>query len=94
MRKRDIIFAIILTVFLLIFLLPFASKLPDGLVKAARDKGFSEKEKAPLRAAIPGYLFPGIKNEKLSALLAGLSGSLAVFLLTYFLAGLLKKKSD
>lgn len=94
MRKRDIIFGILLAVSLLIFLLPFASKLPDGIVKAARDKGFLEKEKAPPPAVIPGYLFPGIKNEKLAALLAGLSGISAVFLLTYFLARLLKNKSD
>ena len=91
MRKKDIIFGIILAVCLVIFIAPFASKYPDGLERIARDKGFLEKEEARLPAVISGYSFPGIKNEKLSAIIAGILGVIIVFLAGYFLSGLICK---
>lgn len=91
MRKKDIIFGIILAVCLVIFIAPFASKHPDGLKRIAQDKGFLEKEKAQLPAVISGYLLPGIKNEKLSVIIAGILGVIIVFLVSYFLSVLIRK---
>lgn len=92
MHKKDIIFGIMITVFLVIFLSPFASKLPDGLEKIARDKGFLEKETKPsFKFLMPDYVFPGIKNEQLAIALAGVIGTLAVFIITFLLAVWLKK---
>lgn len=91
MKKREIIFAVIIAVFLVIFLSPLASKLPDGLNKVAQDKGFLEKTKTLSPPVIPGYLFPGIKNEKLSVIIAGIFGVAIAFFISYLLAALIKK---
>lgn len=95
MRKKDIIFCIMIAVFLVIFLSPFASKLPDGLEKIARDKGFLEKQTKPsFKFLMPDYVFPGIKNEQLAIALAGVIGTLAVFISAFLLAVWLKKQKS
>lgn len=92
MHKKYMIFGIIIAVFLVIFLSPFASKHPDGLVKIAGDKGFLGKAQKPMfTSPISHYLFPGIKNERLAIALAGVTGTLAVFIITFLLAVWLKK---
>lgn len=91
MCKRDIIFGIILAVSLVIFLSPFASKQPDGLERVAQDKGFLKQEKTLLPAVIANYLFPGIKNEKLAVVIAGILGVIIVFSASYLLGAVIKK---
>lgn len=93
MHKKYIIFGIIIAVFLVIFLSPFASKQPDSLKKIARDKGFLEKGASPsFKFLMPDYVFPGIKNRQLAIALAGVIGALAVFMITFLLAVWLKKQ--
>lgn len=95
MHKKDIIFCIMITVFLVIFLSPFVSRLPDGLEKIARDKGFLENQTRPsFKFLMPDYVFPGIKNEQLAIALAGVIGTLAVFIITLLLAVWLKKQKS
>ena len=91
MKKKWVVFAIIIAVFLVIFLSPLASKLPDGLQRVAQDKGFLEKTRTLSPPVIPGYLFPGIKNEKLAVIAAGIVGILIVFIISYFIALLIRK---
>ncbi|OFW56358.1 MAG: hypothetical protein A2W01_00280 [Candidatus Solincola sediminis] len=77
---------------------PWASSSPDGLEKVAEDKGFIEKaeetEPAWNGAPIPDYSVPGIgdSHPALATALAGLAGTIAVFLLAWGLALVLKKK--
>lgn len=72
---------------------PLASPHPDGLERVAEDQGFAERaQDAPYRT-IPDYMFPGIADENLATVLAGIVGTLAVFGLTYGLAWILRRRS-
>ena len=91
MAKRELIFALALAIFIAFFLAQFASRSPDGLERAARDKGFLKNLKPPITSPLPDYVWPGTKNKKLAGSLAGLLGTLVVFGLGYSLAFLLKR---
>ena len=80
-------FALLLAVFS-----PLASAYPDGLEKVAEDLGFLSKGQGPLYNIIPDYAFPGIQDEKLATIVAGVLGVVliaSVALFTYR-----KKDSD
>ncbi len=77
---------------LIVCLSPLASSSPDGLERVAEDKGFiSLAGKAPFQI-IADYIFPGIKNETLATILAGLIGTLVIFGLVYGLAWLVTSR--
>lgn len=68
---------------------PLASSSPDGLERVAEDRGFIELgEEAPYQV-IADYVFPGIENEALATILAGIIGTLILFGAAYGLAWLL-----
>ncbi|GAH67960.1 unnamed protein product [marine sediment metagenome] len=68
---------------------PLASSSPDGLERVAEDKGFIDLAgEAPFQI-IADYVFPGIGNEALATILAGLIGTLILFGMVYGLAWLL-----
>lgn len=69
---------------------PLASVFPDGLERVAEDQGFQEKAQEPYYQLIADYLFPGVGNEALATIMAGLLGTLLVFGLVYGLARLLR----
>ena len=58
---------------------PLASAYPDGLVRIAKQRGFLEAAQGPVYQIIPGYILPGISNEALATILAGIVGTLIVF---------------
>jgi cobalt/nickel transport system permease protein len=58
---------------------PLASAHPDGLEWVAEQNGFLDFAQGPLYNLIPDYLFPGISNEALATILAGMAGVLIVF---------------
>jgi cobalt/nickel transport system permease protein len=58
---------------------PLASAHPDGLEWVAEQKGFLDVAKGPLYEIIPDYVFPGVSNEALATILAGIIGTLIVF---------------
>jgi cobalt/nickel transport system permease protein len=58
---------------------PLASAHPDGLEWVAEQKGFLDVAQAPLYEIIPDYVFPGISNEAVATILAGIIGTLIVF---------------
>ncbi len=71
---------------------PLASSSPDGLERVAEDKGFiGLAGEAPFQV-IADYVFPGIENEVLATMLAGLIGTLVLFGVAYGLAWLLKSR--
>ena len=74
----------------LAILSPLASSWPDGLERVAEDKGFIEAALEPAFEVIPDYVFPGLGNEALATILAGLVGTLILFGASYGLGALLK----
>jgi len=71
---------------------PLASAWPDGLERVAEDKGFSEDAQDAPYEAIPDYVLPGVGNEAVATILAGIVGTLVVFGLAYGLGALLRKR--
>jgi hypothetical protein len=68
---------------------PLASSSPDGLERVAEDKGFlGLGEEAPFQV-IADYVFPGIENEAVATILAGIIGTLVLFGVVYGVAWLL-----
>lgn len=65
---------------------PLASANPDGLEWVAEQKGFLDTAQGPLYDIIPDYVLPGIGNEALATILAGILGVLVVFGVTLFVA--------
>jgi hypothetical protein len=80
--------------FLLAILAPLASSSPDGLEKVAEDKGFVGKALGPVFEVIPDYAVPGVTNEAVATVLAGILGALILFGIGYGLAKLLRAKSE
>ena len=74
----------------LAILSPLASSWPDGLERVAEDKGFIEAALEPAFELIPDYVFPGLGNERLATILAGLVCTLILFGAGYGLGALLK----
>ncbi len=68
---------------LLAVLAPLASAHPDGLEWVAEQRGFLDRAQGPLYNVIPDYLLPGISNEALSTILAGVIGLLLVAGVTF-----------
>ncbi len=83
-----------ISLLLALFLAPFASTSPDGLEKVAETKGFLEKGgswKFWKHAPLPGYTIPWIRNEKVSAALSGLIGTVSIFFIVLGIGRLIKK---
>jgi cobalt/nickel transport protein len=84
-----------ISLFMALILSPFVSSSPDGLVKVAQAKGFSQKggqwklwNYAPMR----DYTVPWIKNEKVSTAFSGLIGTLSIFLTSLGVGKLIKNR--
>jgi len=71
---------------------PLASSSPDGLERVAEDKGFIDLGQGAPFQVIADYVFPGMENEALATILAGLIGTLVLFGVAYGLAWLLKSR--
>ena len=82
---------LILALFLAL-LSPLASSSPDGLERVAEDKGFMETAREAVFEVIPDYVLPGVGNEAVATILAGIIGTLMLFGIGYGLAQLLKAK--
>jgi cobalt/nickel transport system permease protein len=64
----------------LAILAPLASANPDGLEWVAEQQGFLDNAQNSAYNIIPDYVFPGISNEALATIVAGIIGVLLVFL--------------
>jgi len=58
---------------------PLASTHPDGLEWVAEQQGFLSQAQGPAYTVIPDYVLPGIPNQALATILAGILGTLLVF---------------
>jgi len=71
---------------------PLASSSPDGLERVAEDKGFMEAAREAVFEVIPDYVMPGVGNEAVATILAGIIGTLMLFGIGYGVARVLKTK--
>ncbi|MEI6185886.1 MAG: PDGLE domain-containing protein [Dehalococcoidia bacterium] len=79
---------------LLAVISPIASKFPDGLDRFAEDHEFVDKAVEPAFSVIPDYSFPGIANDAIATIIAGLLGTLLLFGFVFGLATMLKSKHE
>jgi len=63
----------------LVVLAPLASAHPDGLEWVAEQQGFLALAQDPVYNIIPDYVLPGVSNEAVATILAGVIGALLVF---------------
>lgn len=79
-----------------VLLAPLASSWPDGLEKVAEALGFAARaEVAPVASApLPDYQVPGVVHPGLSTALAGVLGTILVFVLLYVVARLIASRSS
>ncbi len=71
---------------------PLASPHPDGLERVAEDQGFLGRGQDAPYEIVPDYVFPGVGNEQVATIVAGIVGTLIVFGLGYGLALLLRRR--
>lgn len=76
---------------LLVLFAPLASNDPDGLERVATDEGFADDAEQS-DGGLAGYSVPGVDNEAVSTILAGVIGVLAVTGLTLGAAFLLHRR--
>jgi hypothetical protein len=62
---------------------PLASSSPDGLERVAEDKGFIDSAGESPFQIIADYTFPGIENEAVATIIAGIIGTFLLFGFTY-----------
>lgn len=78
-RYGWVLAGLLIAALVVVFLAPAASSDPDGLDRVAEDKEFVEKGKDPAYEWLPDYTIPGVDNEWVSVVLAGLIGVGIVF---------------
>ncbi|MCY2932388.1 MAG: PDGLE domain-containing protein [Planctomycetota bacterium] len=90
-----VVFGLLMSVGLALFVAPFACGWPDGLDKTAETLGFKDRESEhrALPAPAPDYKTPGISSEALATAIAGAAGTVFVFALAWGLARALSPKS-
>jgi cobalt/nickel transport system permease protein len=72
---------------------PLASAYPDGLEWVAEQQGFLDVARGSVYEIIPDYVLPGISNEGLATILAGIIGTLLVFGIALLIARSRSKQS-
>ena len=92
MKRKDVFIGISAALFIAAFSF-LASQSPDGLEKVAEDQGFLHRGKAGVYSVFQDYALPGISNERLSVIFAGIAGVLTVFFTTLLVGRLLKSKT-
>lgn len=99
MDKKDIKFLIIgllVSIVLALFISPFSSSAPDGLEKVAKELGFAELAEedgvTAWNSPLAGYEAPGIKINFFKSGVAGLIGTVILFLIAFLFAKMISKK--
>ncbi len=91
MRNRWLLIGLGLAL-LVAILSPLASAHPDGLERVAEDAGFEGAAREAPFAVIADYVFPGVQNEALATILAGVLGTLVTFGLLWGLGRLVVRR--
>jgi cobalt/nickel transport system permease protein len=77
--SRGIVIGGLVLTLLLVVISPLASSHPDGLEWVAEKTGFLFTAQEAPYAIIPDYAVPGLQNEALATIVAGLIGAVIVF---------------
>jgi len=88
-RIRElIVYGLLISAGLAIFVAPFACPWPDGLERVAANLGFGTHDAGQplIPSPLHDYTIPGIQSAVASTVLAGLIGIVVVFCLAYLLA--------
>ena len=74
----------------------YASSAPDGLNRVAEDQGIvrAERQHRAADGPLAGYRARGVENDRLSGLVAGVSGALVVLVLFGGLTLVLRRRAD
>ena len=72
---------------------PLASANPDGLEWVAEEQGFLGRALDAPFEIIPDYVFPGISDERLATIAAGVVGLLVVLAVTWLVASARRRRS-
>jgi cobalt/nickel transport system permease protein len=93
-QKAVVLYGILIILGLLIFVVPFASKLPDGLERVAKTFGFENKamENQSFSAPLKNYRFYGFELGETSSILAGFIGASGVFVFLFVLSRIIIPK--
>ncbi len=93
--KKWWIGGIAITLFMACVLSLFASTEPDGLERVAEDQDFADKAEGQqlIDSPMPDYVIPGIENDQLAAVLAGLVGVLIILGVTLAWTKIIARKS-
>jgi cobalt/nickel transport system permease protein len=83
------VIALVLTI-----LSPLASSHPDGLEWFAERQGFLSQARVSIYNLIPDYVLPGVSNEALATILAGIIGAGVVFTIAFGIARSQKKTTQ
>ncbi|HTP13173.1 MAG TPA: energy-coupling factor ABC transporter permease [Bacteroidota bacterium] len=89
--KAFVVYGSICIIAILVLVVPFASKLPDGLEKVAEMFGFQYRANGQhlLAAPLKDYAVPGVVSPALASLAAGIAGMFLVSVLSLVLVRLL-----
>jgi cobalt/nickel transport system permease protein len=90
-----IVYGLVVSFALILFVSPFASPWPDGLEKVAAGLGFEQKAvtQPMFQSPMSEYQWPGIGSPALATVLAGAIGGVIVFVLSYLLARVLAPRA-
>jgi cobalt/nickel transport system permease protein len=72
--------AVVVTAAVVVFLAPLASSFPDGLEFVGGKYGFIAESTTSYEAPLPDYSTPGLADGRWSTVVAGLVGTLTVFI--------------
>lgn len=83
MKDKYWMIGLVITLFIAGFISLYASPDPDGLERVAEDHGFLEKGEGQevFESPMPDYSLPAVEDETLSASLAGVVGTVIIFVL-------------
>jgi cobalt/nickel transport system permease protein len=87
-----VVFGLLISLGLALFVAPFACPWPDGLDSVARTLGFKSAEQPAAPALLSDYKMPGIGSAGLATSIAGATGTILVFGLAWVLARVLVPK--
>ena len=94
--KPALVYGAVIVIGLLLFVAPFASRLPDGLDRVAQSLGFETRkiESQGFAAPLKDYRFFGLESPELSTVAAGVAGAVMVFVISFFLSGVLIPRKE
>ena len=91
MSKKDITKGLLISLVLMLFAVQFASSSPDGLEWSAEVLGFIKRSAPSFFNIMPDYQITAVPSKFVSSAMAGITGVLAVFLVTMVTGKILAK---